>query len=157
MAGQLDSTLAARIEALTDAGDALGAEEDFEAALDRYWDAFELLPEPKTDWEAGTFLLAAIGEANFFQGDFAAGAENLDLAMDFPGAPDNPLLALRLGQCLFERNDPDRAAETLMRAYRAEGAALFADEDPKYLTFLATRAKGINVPGAKKKPFWKVW
>ncbi|MGF9562646.1 hypothetical protein [Neorhizobium sp. JUb45] len=158
MAEELDDDINARIEALAAEADALAETEDFEAALDKYWDAFELLPEPKTQWQQGTWLLSAIGEANFFQGDFAAGRENLSMAMHYPDAIGNPFLHLRLGQCQFELDNLDRAADELMRAYMAEGAEIFAEEDPKYLAFLSTRAKGVDVPGeAKKKPFWKVW
>ncbi|MGI2035149.1 tetratricopeptide repeat protein [Rhizobium panacihumi] len=157
MAEELDDELHARIVALSEAGDALAENEDYEAALDKYWDAFDLLPEPKTDWGAGTWLLTAIGDANFFQGDFAAGHENLTTAMYYPDAIGNPFIHLRLGQCQFEIGNLDRAADELLRAYMAEGAEIFADDDPKYLAFLGTRAKGIDVPGAKKKPFWKVW
>jgi hypothetical protein len=32
-----------------------------------------LLPEPQTDWEAATWILAAIGDANFLGDDFTAG------------------------------------------------------------------------------------
>lgn len=157
MTDELESDIHDRIAALSEAGDALAETEDYEGAIDKYWDAFELLPEPKIRWEAGTWLLAAIGDANFFQGDFAAGRENLSMAMHYPDAIGNPFIHLRLGQCQFELGNLDRATDELLRAYMAEGVQIFADDDPKYLAFLATRAKGIDVPGAKKKPFWKVW
>jgi tetratricopeptide (TPR) repeat protein len=157
MAQELDDDINQRIEALAAEADAMAEAEDFEGALDRYWDAFELLPEPKTQWQQGTWLLSAIGEANFFQGDFAAGRENLGTAMHYPDAIGNPFLHLRLGQCQFELGDLDKAADELMRAYMAEGAEIFAEEEPKYLAFLTTRAEGVAVAGAKKKPFWKVW
>lgn len=143
---ELDNALYERIGALSEAGDALAEGEDFEGALAKYWEAFDLLPEPKTNWEAGTWLMAAIGDANFFQEDYTAGRDNLGHAMQFPNAIGNPFLHLRLGQCQFELGDLDRAADELMRAYMGGGPELFEDEDDKYLRFLATRAEGIKAP-----------
>lgn len=64
---ELDHALYEQIGALSEAGDALAEDEDFEGALAKYREAFDLLPEPKTQWEAGTWLMAAIGDANFFR------------------------------------------------------------------------------------------
>lgn len=143
---ELDKAIHERIDALTTAGDALAEDENYEGALTKYWAAFDLLPEPKTDWEAGTWLMAAIGDANFLQRDYAAGRDNLGYAMRFPGAIGNPFLHLRLGQCQFELGNLDRAADELMRAYMGDGPACFEGEDGKYLRFLATRAQGIEAP-----------
>ena len=152
---ELADAIHEQIETLSAAGDALLERDDPAGAIAQYQTAFELLPEPKTDWEAGTWLLAAIGDACFLQGEFAHGRNSLMQAMHFPDAIGNPFLHLRLGQCQFELGDLDRAADELMRAYMSEGSEIFAEEDEKYLAFLASRAKGIDLP--KKKPFWKVW
>ncbi|MEN2470338.1 hypothetical protein [Burkholderia sp. GS2Y] len=143
---ELDNLLHERIAALSEAGNALAEDENYEGALAKYWEAFDLLPEPRTDWEAGTWLLAAIGDANFHRGDYAAGRDNLGHAMHFPDAIGNPFLHLRLGQCQLELGNLDRAADELMRAYMGGGPELFEDEHGKYLRFLATRAEGIKTP-----------
>ncbi|WP_334043796.1 hypothetical protein [Burkholderia ambifaria] len=143
---ELDDVLYERIGALSEAGDALVEDGDYAGALEKYWQAFDLLPEPKTNWEAGTWLMAAIGDTNFHQADYEAGRDNLGHAMHFPDAIGNPFLHLRLGQCQFELGNLDRAADELMRAYMGGGPELFEDEDDKYLRFLATRAEGIKAP-----------
>ena len=128
-----------QIQALCAAGDELAEEEQFAAALAKYWEAWDLLPEPQTGWEAATWILAAIGDANFLGGDFTAGRDNLQLAMHCTGAIGNPFLHLRLGQCQFELGDEDRAADELARAYMGAGAEIFDQEDDKYFAFLKTR------------------
>lgn len=143
------------IKDLSAAGDALAESDQFDAALSKYWEAFDLLPEPKTKWEAGTWLLTAIGDANFLKGDFVAGRDNLSNAMHFPDAVGNPFLHLRLGQCQYEVGNLDRATDELLRAYGLEGAEIFESEDPKYLLFLRSRVP--EPEPAKKKPFWKFW
>ncbi|WP_321923756.1 hypothetical protein [Burkholderia sp. BCC1998] len=143
---ELDDALYERIGALSEAGDALTEAADYAGALAKYREAFDLLPAPRTNWEAGTWLMAAIGDTYFHQGDYAAGRDSLAHAMHFPEAVGNPFLHLRLGQCAFELGDLDRAADELMRAYMGGGPELFEDEDDKYLRFLATRAEGIEAP-----------
>lgn len=106
--------------------------------MDEYWAAWDLLPEPKNQWDAATWILSAIGDANFLGKDYGAGRDNLSLVMTCPGAIGNPFLHLRLGQCQFELNNLDRAADELTRAYMGGGAEIF-NEQPKYFDFLKTR------------------
>ena len=139
--GVLDKSVHDRITTLSEEGDSLAEDEDYPAALQKYWEAFDLLPEPKTDWEAATWVLAAIGDANFRSGDFVAGRDNLSMAMTCPDAVGNPFLHLRLGQCQFELAELDKAADELLRAYMSAGKEIFSEEDTKYFEFLKTRAK----------------
>jgi hypothetical protein len=136
---ELPDGLYERIKTLCAEGDELADDNDFAAALARYWKAWDLLPEPRTAWAAATWVLAAIGDANFLGADYAAGPDNLRLAMHCPDAIGNPFLHLRLGQCRFELGELDGAANELARAYMGDGEDVFAEEDPKYLTFLKTR------------------
>lgn len=112
------------------------------------------MPKPKSDWQAATWVLAAIGDANFLSGDFIAGRDNLSKAMRCPGAIGNPFLHLRLGQCQLELGEQERAADELLRAYMAAGSEIFKDQNPKYLRFLQGKAKGVEGP-KKSWQFWK--
>ncbi|MBO0591246.1 hypothetical protein I2486_07470 [Cellulophaga sp. E16_2] len=148
----LDESLHLEIEKLSEQGDALAEAGNYSDALDAYWAAFDLVPEPKTEWEATTWILVAIGDANFLGADFQAGLENLSNAMHCPNGIGNPFIHLRLGQCQLETGNLERAADELTRAYALEGEELFADDDPKYLEFLKTK---ITLEKPKKKPWWK--
>jgi hypothetical protein len=128
-----------RITELCAVGDLLAEEGDLPTALAKYWAAWDLLPEPATQWGAATWILAAIGDANFLGGDFVAGRDNLRTSMHCPGAIGNPFLHLRLGQCEFELGHFRRAADELSRAFMGEGEDIFADEDKKYWEFLKTQ------------------
>lgn len=136
---ELEDKTYAEIQRLSQTGDAFAAAGDFPTALKEYWQAFDLIPEPKTDWEATLWVLAAIGDANFLGGDFQAGIDNLSNAMHCPGAIGNPFLHLRLGQCQFEVGNLDRAADELTRAYAVAGDEIFDEDDGKYFAFLKTR------------------
>ena len=156
---ELSDQLHQQIQELSAVGDQLAEAGNYSDALSNYWSAWDLLPEPQTDWEAATWLLAAIGDANFLGGDFEAGRDNLANAMHCPGAIGNPFLHLRLGQCQFELGNKDRAADELARAFMSEGEGMFENDDPKYLAFLKTKLKPPpgGWDGAQKKPWWKLW
>jgi hypothetical protein len=128
-----------QIKVLCEEGDALADRNELPAALERYWAAWDLLPEPQTQWQAATWILAAVGEANFLARDYKTGRDNLSLAMHCPDAIGNPFLHLRLGQCQFELGNLDRAADELTRAYMGAGNEIFEREDGKYLSFLRKR------------------
>ena len=151
---ELPEHIHVEIERLCAAGDERAQARHFPDALASYWAAWDLLPEPKLEWEAATWILAAVGDANFLSGDYVAGRDNLSNAMQCPGAVGNPFLHLRLGQCQLELGALDRAADELMRAYMGAGAEIFTDQDPKYLAILQSRAEDIQGP-KRKWQFWK--
>jgi tetratricopeptide (TPR) repeat protein len=83
-------------------GDELAAVKSYEEAIAEYNKAWELVPNPKNDWNASTWILAAIADAAFLAGYKVSALEALQYAMTCPGAVGNPFLHLRLGQVLFD-------------------------------------------------------
>lgn len=136
---ELPNEIYERIQTLCKLGDEFADEDEFRRALEQYQAAWDLLPEPRTQWEAATWILSAMGDANYFSGWYDAAIENLSLTMHCPNGIGNPFLHLRLGQCEFELGAFDRAADQLARAYMGAGSKIFDDEDPKYFAFLKTR------------------
>jgi len=153
MATTLDDAAHNEIKRLCALGDEHVRRGEYRDALTQYWAAWDRLPDPRTEWDAATWILAAVGDTNFLAKDYAAGRDNLSNAMSCPGALGNPFLHLRLGQCQFELGNLDRAADELMRAYMGAGPDIFKDQDPKYVAFLQTRAADVKAP---KKP-WQFW
>jgi len=127
------------IQRLCAQGDANLEARDFSRAYESFISALPLVPEPKHDFEATTWILAALGDTYFFSKDFAQLRNVLTDAMHCPGAIGNPFLHLRLGQAQFELDDLDRAADELCRAYMGAGKIIFENDDPKYFEFLKTR------------------
>lgn len=128
-----------RVKELCAEGDQLLEDEEWDDALEAYFEALELLPEPKTRWEAATLVLTSIADVHYLTGEDADARAMLELALKCPGADGNAFLHLRLGQSLLELGEKDGAADALARAYKGGGEELFEDEDPKYLAFLMTR------------------
>jgi hypothetical protein len=135
----LPAELHEEVERLCAEGDDLMDQGHYDNALARFRSAWERLPSPQTDWDAATWILCAIADVHFLRGDFAAMRQPLMTAMRHDGATDNPYLRLRLGQCHFELGDYGEAANWPSGAFLLEGQKIFADDDPKYLTFVKSQ------------------
>lgn len=117
-------------------GDKAMIAENFPEAAEWYSKAYQVLPDPKEDWESTGYISGSLGDALFCAGRFREALEPLETACDFYGADDtNPFILLRRGQCHLELGEQDKALSDLLRAYQLEGPALF-EEEPKYLKFL---------------------
>jgi len=138
---ELDERTHNSITAFCSSGDDLAASGQYEQAVGEYNKAWALIPEPKNEWEAATWVLAAIADACFLAGYKTSAREALEYAMTCPGAVGNPFLHLRLGQVLFDADNHAAAADELMRAYMGGGDEIFSTEDSKYFDFLKTKAR----------------
>ncbi|MBS0263832.1 MAG: tetratricopeptide repeat protein [Planctomycetes bacterium] len=139
MAELPDDTYAALLRCSTE-GDEFADKGEFEQALSRYRQAWQLLPEPRCEWDAAEWLLAAIGDSEFQRGEFAAARTALMDAMKFfESARGNPFVRLRLGQCMFETGEEAEAANWMGLAFLTEGLKLFEGEHPKYLAFVKSK------------------
>ncbi len=138
---ELDDAVYTEIITLSETGNALFQMGKYWDACEKFVTALDLLPEPITDWEASTWLLTAIADANFQMSEFEYARNALYDAMHCPHAVGNPFIHLRLGQCEFELNNLTRAQEELTRAYMGAGKELFTDEHPKYWAYVTTFLK----------------
>ena len=136
MNDQLSDELHARITALCDKGNELTEEGDFEKAIDPFRSALELIPKPIENWEAATYVLAALGDCYFMLEDFETAHYFFARAMYCPGAIGTPFMHLRLGEIQYELGNQDRAKDELARAYMGGGREIFEGEDPKYFQFI---------------------
>jgi tetratricopeptide (TPR) repeat protein len=138
---ELPPDLHERIRVFCSEGDALVSKGAHREAIEQYNQAYKLIPEPKQEWEASTWVLAAIGDVCFASGYFTSGQKALAFAMQCPKGIGNPFLHLRLGQCEFELGHKDQAADELARAYMGAGAEIFEREDEKYFVFVKSQLK----------------
>jgi tetratricopeptide (TPR) repeat protein len=136
---KLPSDLRQMIDTLCQKGDQFAQIDQWDDALDQYEAAWDLLPNPKNQWPAATWILMAAGDVHYERQDFPAAIETLREAICLPDGETNPFIWLRLGQSCFETGDLNSAADCLEKAFRMSGEELFADEDPKYANFLKTQ------------------
>lgn len=136
----LNETLYQQISSLCDEGDHLADEGQFAAALKQYQAAWKLLPDPKNQWEAATWILVAMGDVNFLSGRYRQAVNDLNTALENIHAADNPFIYLRLGQSRLELGEEAAALEALQTAEELGDEELWEGEDEKYRRFLAERA-----------------
>lgn len=137
---ELPNAIYAQIESLSAEGDALVDAGKYREGLARYQQAIILLPPPKEDWEAWTWLFGAIGDAHFANGNWGACQEAFREALKGPDGLGNPFIHLRLGQSALQLGDERSAVDELLRAYMGGGKEIF-EEDERYLDFLSSKVK----------------
>ncbi|MCP4264087.1 MAG: hypothetical protein GY777_00680 [Candidatus Brocadiaceae bacterium] len=141
MKSELDTQTHKAIKELCSSGDKLAKRTKYEEAKSKYIEALKLVPEPRTDWEAATWIYTAIGDASFSLGKYEKVMKAFTNAVQCPGGLGNPFVHLRLGQSQFELGNEEKAADELTRAYMGAGKEIFEEDDPKYFEFLKTVIK----------------
>ncbi|HHM5104683.1 TPA: tetratricopeptide repeat protein [Pseudomonas aeruginosa] len=117
------------VDALSTKGNDLMDDEHFDAAIEKWTQALDLLPAPKTDWEAYMWLSASIGDAQFQQRRYELARDALLDALNAPGGVENPFVHFRLGQCQVKLGNEALAVESLLKAYMLDGEEIFLAED----------------------------
>lgn len=138
---ELDDHTYSQIQLTSAEGDDFAEAGKYDEALGKYNLAWELMPEPRTEWEASTWVLTAIADVAFKAGYFSSAGAALDYALLCPSALGNPFIHLRRGQVLFEQGDMEAAVQELPRAYMGAGEEIFSEDDPKYALFLGSRVE----------------
>lgn len=130
---ELPQEIHKKILALCEEGNIYVDSGNLQEGLDKFRQSLDLLPEPREDWEAATWILSAIGDTYYFLKDYEGCIRALSEAINCPGGLGNPFIHLRLGESYFELNDTRKALDELTRAYMGGGLEIFEQEDPKYL------------------------
>ena len=138
---ELSDELYEQIEELSEQGNDLVDEDDFEGALEKFQCALDLLPEPKAQWEAALWLYASMGDMYLFTEDFEAAKENFFNALNCPDGQESGFVHLRLGESLLELGEEDKAVDHLLKAYMLEGPEIFSEEEEKYFDFLKSKVE----------------
>jgi tetratricopeptide (TPR) repeat protein len=143
MHSELDDKVYEEIKKLCDLGNSKCEKNDYLSAIEYYKKALELIPKPIENWEASTWVLAALGDCYFLLQKYNEAKPYLTTAMHCPGGLGNEFIHLRLGQVQFELGNKERAADELTRAYMGGGKEIFEGENEKYFAFLKTLLKGL--------------
>jgi tetratricopeptide (TPR) repeat protein len=129
---ELQDELYRKISSICSKADNLVDTFKYDEAINMYLKALYLVPEPKRDWEASTWIYTALGDTCYMKKDFDASKNYLFDAVNCPKGIENPFIMLRLGESLFELGEVNKAKEYLLRAYILEGYAIFDSEEDKY-------------------------
>ncbi len=133
---ELDDKTYEKLTELSEAGEKLLEQGKHEQAINRYNKALDLLPKPVFEWEAATWLYAAVGDVYWELGENQKSFDAFYNALRSPGGVGNPFIHLRMGQLNFEYGDLDKTRDELIRAYMGAGEDIFKGEDPKYYSVI---------------------
>jgi len=142
---ELEDNIYDQIVSLAEEGDDFAEKEIFGSAISKYNEALDLLPEPKTDWEAATWLYVALGDALFSEKDFDAALGAYEKALMSPDGTGNPYIWFCLGEVFYESGNFEKAKTHFMSAYLLDGEEIFKDTKPVYISLISEEiAKGSN-------------
>ena len=132
---ELDDELYAQITKHSDIGEHYFVEGKFRKALEEYKKAFELIPEPKTVWDASVSTLAAIGDSHFMLKEYVSALEYFEKLMNEYEEKENPFIRVRYGECLYETGKTEQGREHMLAAFKMEGTEVF--DNDKYLKLIS--------------------
>lgn len=98
--------------------------------------AWEILPEPKYDWELSEITVCDLFDFYLTQQNFTE-CERWLLELDLASRHSpNPTLFLALGKLRFEQGNFEEARSAFAQLHKAWGHRAFRGEPPKYWDFL---------------------
>jgi hypothetical protein len=123
------------------AGRACWKSGDLAGAEARFLEAWDLIPEPKVEWDYSQSLSS--GFVTFYRdtGQPAKALPWIDtVAAIYDASPASEThVAMFRGTVLFEMGDLDGALEAFRPQFEKHGKRPFAGEDPKFLKFVTSR------------------
>ena len=130
-----------RVSLLAEVGSQLFDHANYKEAIEKWNAGLDLLPQPKTDWDAAMWLYASVGDAFFQQGNFAEARESFLDCLNCPIAQTNAFVHLRLGQSSINLGIEGPGIDHLLKAYMLSGSDIFLAETTgeEYLTLLRDR------------------
>ncbi len=130
----LESELKAQVVELCNKAVEAQEEERFHASNRDLQKVYDLLPEPKNEWKAYSWLISIMADNHFEQDEYIAAFKKLEEVFTLDDeSTENAYLCLRRGQCALELEYDELAKQFLTRAFELEGKELFEDEHSKYL------------------------
>ena len=134
---ELDDELYSEIVRLSDEGHALCDCKEYQRAKEKFLQALDLVPDPKSDWEVATWLYTVLGDISFLLQSYEDAKNCLFDAIKCPDGFGNPFIMLRLGEALFETGgDVNKIKDYFMRAFMLGGMEIFEEENEKYFELI---------------------
>ena len=108
---------------------------DYESAEIHYLKAWDLLPEPKYDWDVSQILIYRISDFYLEWKKFETAIEWAKQVFRTSPSASDGTPHIVFGKIYFESGNVDLALDNFIKAYEVAGKRAFEGEDPKYLKF----------------------
>lgn len=127
----LDSEIYSEILELSNAGNAHMDSGEYHLAQQCFELALKKLPFPAEAWEAYVWLMAGLIDALYHIKNYGRALCEIEEVIKKTDEKLNSFLILRLGQCLYEKGQPESVGY-LCEAYIREGEEIFSEENIKF-------------------------
>ncbi len=142
----LEGEVVHRIRALCDHAETFVTIGEYPFAISKFFEALSLIPDPKFEYKAATWIYTSIGEVYWKMKDYNNAGVSYLKAFKSVGGESSGIVNLRLGQCLCECGETTMAAEYLSHAYMLDGETAFDGYDPKYYELIRKEIEGEPQP-----------
>jgi tetratricopeptide (TPR) repeat protein len=122
-----DNKLEKEIIAIVEIGNQYHDKKDFTNALNKYNDAWQLLPEPKLDWEIASWISKCIYSAYFDLSDFITAKKWGVISLQTRGSNINTGPLINLGMVCYELDQLEEAYKYFDEAYKYGKARAFQE------------------------------
>lgn len=133
--------LDAEIERLSEAGSQAMDDDDWQGAVDHWTAALEIIPAPRAEWTASTWLYTCLGDAYYAGDRLDEALDALGEALKCPEGTGSGFLWLRLGQVLVDAGEVETGKKALFSAHLLEGDEIF-ENAPNHLELIADLRDG---------------
>lgn len=131
----LEGEILKEIENFANQGDLAFEKKNFKVQEEFYKKAWEIIPEPKKDWDVSDWILGSIAESYYLQKEYATALKYFLETLECVDG-NNSFINFRIGQLYFNKNKTEEATKYFQKAWNLSEGRAFQDEDPKYLYFL---------------------
>ena len=132
---EVDLDLSQRITEVVESGNELQERGDYQAALKKYSESWEMLPEPKEQWDLSHWIEKCNCEVYLRQEDYE-NAKIWALKAVESKPPRETSSLIILGACFLGLGEAESAFNAMKKAFDMGGERAFKGFDKKYLAFV---------------------
>jgi len=139
-----DSRLEGDVISKVESGNAYADQGNHEKALVCYSDAWDLLPEPKQNWEMLSSWVASCFYTSYFElGNFGAAVKWARIALDTRSSEVDTGPIINLGMAQYENGQTEEAWHNFHAAYLYGKIRAFEERPAKYLAYYLDRSNRL--------------
>ena len=137
----IDNKLEDEIISIVESGNLDRIKKDFSSALNKYNQAWKLIPEPKLDWEMARWICSCMYRVYFEMTDFSNAKNWAEIALQTSGSDIDTSVAIDMGMVCYELGQYDESYKYFGEAYNLGQARAFKERPKKYLDFYLNKKK----------------
>ena len=137
----VDTKLYQEIVFVTESGNLVQDGGDLSKALEHYVQAWELIPDPKLEWEISGWVASCLFSIYFDLSNYHAAKEWALTALDMRDSDIDTAPLIDLGMVCYELGQNDEAIKYFDQAYQFGQARAFQGRPEKYLSFYIQNKK----------------